>query len=126
MSQHPEAVMSHENDASNPAEPAVSRRESVRLAAALALGAGLGVPAQLMAMAPAAAQLQVKFYKGTSDGGTLLGGVALTDLVTSYIGSLAGAQTQIKWYDSAGRELGIMGIPSLIQDKVRLSLTPGE
>ena len=118
--------MSHENDASDQAAPALSRRESVRLAAALALGAGLGVPAQLMAMAPAAAQLQVKFYKGTSDGGTLLGGVALTDLVTSYIGSLAGAQTQIKWYDSAGRELGIMGIPSMIQDKVRLSLTPGE
>ena len=118
--------MSHENDASNPDEPALSRRESVRLAAALALGAGLGVPAQLMAMAPAAAQLQVKFYKGTIDGGTLLGGVALTDLVTSYIGSLAGAQTQIKWYDWAGRELGTMGIPSMIQDKVRLALTPGE
>jgi hypothetical protein len=118
--------VSHENDASNPPEPALSRRESVRLAAALALGAGLGAPAQLMAMAPTAAQLQVKFYKGTTDGGTLLGGVALTDLVTTYIGSLAGAQTQIKWYDSAGRELGTMGIPSVIQDKVRLALTPGE
>lgn len=104
----------------------VSRRDSIRLAAAMALGAGLGVPAQLMAMAPAAAQLQVKFYKGATDGGTLLGGVALTDLVTSYIGSLAGTRTQIKWYDSVGRELGTMGIPSMIQDKVRLSLTPGE
>lgn len=118
--------MSHENDASDPVEGAVSRRESVRLAAALALGAGLGVPAQLAAMAPAAAQLQVKFYKGTTDGSTLLGGVALTDLVTSYIGSLAGAQTQIKWYDPVGRELGTMGIPSVIQDKVRLLLNPGE
>lgn len=118
--------MSHENDPSNPAEPVVSRRESVRLAAALALGAGLGVPTQLSAMAPAAAQLQVKFYKGTTDGSTLLGGVALTDLVTSYIGSLAGAQTQIKWYDPLGRELGTMGIPSMIQDKVRLALSPGE
>jgi len=118
--------MSHEDDASNPLEPAVSRRESVRLAAALALGAGLGVPAQLSAMAPAVAQLQVKFYKGTTDGGTLLGGVALTDLVTSYIGSSAGARTQIKWYDGAGHELGTMGIPSMIQDKVRLLLTSGE
>ena len=89
----------------------VSRRDSIRLTAALALGAGLGVPAQLMAMAPAAAQLQVKFYKGTTDGGTLLGGVALTDLVTSFIGSLAGAQTQVIWYDPVGRELGTMGIP---------------
>ena len=110
-------------------EPTVgdmSRRDGIRLAAALALGAGLGVPAQLSAMAPAAAQLQVKFYKGTTDGSTLLGGVALTDLVTSYVGSLAGTQTQIKWYDPLGRELGTMGIPSMIQDKVRLALNPGE
>jgi len=118
--------MSDEIKTQAPAAGDISRRESVRLAAALALGAGLGVPAQLSAMSPAAAQLQVKFYKGTADGGTLLGGVALTDLVTTYIGSLAGAQTQIKWYDWAGRELGMMGSPSMIQDKVRLALNPGE
>jgi hypothetical protein len=117
--------MSQKNDTSDPAEPVVSRRESIRLAAGLALGAGLGVPEQLAAMAPAAAQLQVKFYKGSTDGGALLGGVMLTDLVTSYIGSLAGAQTQVKWYDPLGRELGTMAIPTMIQDKVRLALTGG-
>jgi hypothetical protein len=118
--------MSVEKNVGVPDDQAISRRESVRRAAVLALGAGLGVPEQLMAAAPSYAQLQVKFYKGPSDGGTLLGGVTLTDLVTNYIGSVAGAQTQIKWYDPLGRELGTMAVPSMIQDKVRLLLTPGE
>jgi hypothetical protein len=102
----------------------VSRRESLRMAAAVALGAGLGVPSSLAAMAPpgAAVQLQVKFYKSLSDGGTLVGGAALTDAITTFLASAAGARTQIKWYDWAGRELGTMGLPSLIQDKVRLAL----
>jgi hypothetical protein len=107
-------------------ETRLSRREGVRRAAVLALGAGLGVPAQLRAMAPAMVQLQVKFYKGPTDGGTLLGGVVLSDAVTNYIATPSGAQTQIKWYDLSGRELGTMGIPSMIQDKVRLLLSPGE
>jgi len=106
-------------------ETLISRREGVRRAAVLALGAGLGVPTQLMAIAPALVQLQVKFYKGTTDGGALLGGVVLTDAVTNYIASPNGAQTQIKWFDLSGRELGTMGIPSMIQDKVRLLLSPG-
>ena len=118
--------MSVENDAGIPDDATMSRRESVRRAAALALGAGLGIPEQLTAMAPPFAQLQVKFYKGPTDGGTLLGGVTLTDLVTSYIASLAGAQTQVKWYDPLGRELGTMAIPSTIQSGVRTALTPGE
>jgi hypothetical protein len=48
--------------------------------------------------------------------------------VTSFIGSAAGARTQIKWFDWYGRELGTMGIPSMIQDKTRslmLALPPG-
>ncbi|HEY6825847.1 MAG TPA: hypothetical protein VI259_03255 [Gemmatimonadaceae bacterium] len=118
--------MSVENEAGTPDETTMSRRESVRRAATLALGAGLGIPEQLTAMAPPFAQLQVKFYKGPTDGGALLGGVTLTDLVTSYVGSLAGAQTQVKWYDPLGHELGTMAIPSTIQSKIRLALTPGE
>lgn len=118
--------MSVEKSAGAPDETLISRREGVRRAAVLALGAGLGVPAQLMAMSPALVQLQVKFYKGTTDGGTLLSGVVLTDAVTNYIASPTGAQTQIKWFDLSGRELGTMGIPSMIQDKVRLLLSPGE
>jgi len=108
------------------APPEVSRRESIRLAAAAALGAGLGAPAQLLAVTPVAGQLQVKFYKGLADGGALVGGVTLADAVTTFLASLAGAQTQIKWYDPMGRELGTMGLPSMIQDKIRLALPSGD
>lgn len=102
----------------------VSRRDSLRRAAALALGAGLGVPSSLAAMAPAgsAVQLQVKFYRSLSDGGTLVGSASLTDAITSFLASAAGTRAQIKWYDWSGRELGMMGLPSLIQDKLRLAL----
>lgn len=97
----------------------VSRRESVRLAAAIILGAGLGVPSELLGMAPTAARLQLKFYKAASDGGDLVGSLELTDAVTSFIGSAAGARAQLKWYDWEARELGTMGIPSMIQEKTR-------
>ena len=121
-----EANVSDESNAPESIGPDVSRRESIRLAAAAALGAGLGAPAQLLALPPVAGQLQVKFYKGTTDGGALVGGVALSDAVTTFIASLAGARTQIKWFDAMGRELGTMGIPSMIQDKIRLSMPTGE
>jgi hypothetical protein len=107
----------------------VSRRDSIRLAAVLALGASLGVPSELLGMAPPGVRLQVKFYKSSVDGGDLVGGVELTEAVTAFIGTLAGARTQVKWYDWTSRELGTMGIPSTIQDKARslmLALPPGE
>jgi hypothetical protein len=88
------------------------------MAAALALGAGLGVPAELFGAAPTAARLQLKFYKPASDGGTLLGTFELSDLVSSYLGSASGGRTQMKFYD-ASTELGTMGLPSMIQDKLR-------
>ncbi len=107
--------------------PAVSRRDSVRLAAALALGAGLGVPAELLAAAPSAARLQIKFYKAPGDGGALVGSTDLMDAVSIFLGSPAGARVQVKWYDSLARELGMMGIPSMIQDKVRAVMSaPGD
>ena len=117
----------NERDTETGMAASVSRRESLRMAAAVALGAGLGVPSSLAAMAPAGAavQLQVKFYKATSDGGTLVGGAALTDAITTFLASAAGARTQIKWYDWSGRELGTMGLPSLIQDKVLVGLSAG-
>jgi len=118
--------MSDEINEAHSTSPDVSRRESIRLAAAAALGAGLGAPAQLLALTPATGQLQVKFYKGTTDGGALVGGVALTDAVTTFIASLAGARTQIKWFDPLGRELGTMGIPSMIQDKIHLTMPSGD
>lgn len=109
----------------------VSRRDSLRMAAAVALGAGLGVPSSLAAMAPAgsAVQLQVKFYRSLGDGGTLVGSASLSDAITSFLASAAGTRAQIKWYDWSGRELGMMGLPSLIQDKLRLAVQaapPGE
>jgi len=121
-----EAIVSDEIETVASAPPEVSRRESIRLAAAAALGAGLGAPAQLLAVTPVAGQLQVKFYKGLADGGALVGGVTLADAVTTFLASLAGAQTQIKWYDPMGRELGTMGLPSMIQDKIRLALPSGD
>jgi hypothetical protein len=105
----------------------ISRRDSVRLAAALALGTGLGVPAELLAAAPSAARLQIKFYKAPGDGGTLVGSTDLLDAVSIFLGSPAGARVQVKWYDSLARELGTMGIPSMIQDKVRAVMSePGD
>lgn len=118
--------MSNEIEGQDSATGAVSRRESIRLAAAAALGTGLGAPAQLLAMPGVAGQLQVKFFKGTTDGGSLVGGVALTDAVTSFLATLAGARTQIKWYDALGRELGTMGLPSTIQEKIRLAMPSGD
>jgi hypothetical protein len=118
--------MSDEIETQDSSAPAVSRRESIRLAAAAALGTGLGAPAQLLAMPAVAGQLQVKFYKGLTDGGSLVGGVALNDTVTSFLATLAGASTQIKWYDPLGRELGAMGLPSTIQEKIRLAMPSGD
>ena len=120
--------MPDENRSEEPTIAEVSRRDSVRLAAAMLLGAGLGVPSQVLGMAPTAVRLQVKFYKGSSDGGALVGEVELTDAVTSFLGSAAGARTQMKWYDWAARELGTMGIPSMIQEKTRalISTLPPE
>jgi len=111
--------MQDENKAEEPRVADVSRRDSVRLAAAIILGAGLGVPSELLGMAPTAARLQLKFYKAASDGGDLVGSMELTDAVTSFIGSAAGARAQLKWYDWDARELGTMGIPSMIQEKMR-------
>jgi len=101
------------------AHPApLSRRDSIRVAAGLALGTGLGVPTALLALPADALQLQLKFYKADADGGALVGSVELMDAVTSFIGSSAGARTQMKWYDGSGRELGSMGIPVMIQQKI--------
>ena len=111
--------MQDEKPQEEPEVAEVSRRDSVRIAAAMILGAGLGVPSQLLGMAPAAARLQLKFYKAASDGGDLVGSLELTDAVTSFIGSADGARAQLKWYDWASRELGTMGIPSMIQEKMR-------
>jgi len=98
----------------------LTRRDSVKLAAAiLALGAGLGVPREALGLAPTAARLQLKFYRGPEDGGALLGSVELAEPVTAFLGSAAGARTQIKWYDAAVGELGSMPIPLIVQDKVR-------
>src|SRR5574341_711390 len=63
-----EKHMPNEEEVSDPNEPTVSRRDSVRLAAALALAAGLGVPSALLGT-PAMARMQWKIYKGLTDGG---------------------------------------------------------
>lgn len=116
--------MSNSNDTSEGmATPAVTRRDSLRRAAVLALGAGLGVPAEVLAMPTGSAvRVQLKFYRAASDGGQLVGSVDLAEAVTSFIGSAAGARAQVKWYDWNAREVGTMGIPSMIQDKLLVSM----
>ena len=121
-----EATVSDEIKTEDTTPREVSRRESIRLAAAAALGAGLGAPAQLIAIAPAAGAVAGQVLQRIHGRRCAFGGVALTDAVTSFIASLAGARTQIKWYDAMGRELGTMGIPSIIQEKIRAALTSGE
>lgn len=103
----------------------LSRRDSVKLAAIAALGTGLGVPHEALGLSPGAARLQVKFFKGATDGGALLGAFDLTDLVTTYLRSASGIRTQVKWYEVTAGELGSMSIPTMIQDKIRL-LASGE
>jgi hypothetical protein len=113
----PDDAQNHEVD---PHPEVLTRREGVKLAAALlALGAGLGVPREALGLAPAAARLQVKFYRGIEDGGALLGSVDLADPVTAFLASPAGARTQIKWFDATAGDLGSMPIPLMIQEKVR-------
>jgi hypothetical protein len=106
--------MTDGQDAPNPADPnTVSRRDSVRLTAAFALGAGLGVPSQLLGGSLTAARMQLKFYKAANDGGQLVGSVELTDGLTSFITSAAGARAQLKWYDGTGQELVSMAMPKM-------------
>ena len=113
----PDDAQNHQVD---PHPEVLTRRDSVKLAAAiLALGAGLGVPREALGLAPAAARLQIKFYRGVEDGGALLGSVDLSEPVTAFLGSPVGARTQIKWFDATAGDLGSMPIPLMVQEKVR-------
>jgi hypothetical protein len=94
----------------------VSRRESVLLAATLLLGG------DLLPHEPGAVRLQLRVYRSTGEGGALVGTVELADAITSYLGSAAGARAQLKWFDWAGREIGTMGMPSLIHEKLQSAM----
>jgi len=111
------AFMPNEDGRSNAGEPAVSRRESVRLAAALALGAGLGVPSPLLG-APNMARIQWKVYKALADGGALVESVELSDNLTAFILSAAGLRAQVKVYSATGQQLGSMAMPQLCCVKI--------
>lgn len=104
--------MQNENEAGTSVEPVVSRRDSVRLAAALALGAGLGVPSQLLG-ATTAARMQLRLYKAATDGGQFVGSVEFTDAATAFITSAEGARAQLKWYDGTGQEVLSMAMPKM-------------
>jgi len=98
-------------------EPAVTRRESVRLAAALALGAGLGVPPALLGT-PNMARMQWKIYKGLTDGGALVESVEISDNLTAFVMSAAGQRAQLKWYSDTGQEVLNMAMPKMYGGKI--------
>lgn len=109
--------MPNEKDVVSSTEAAVSRRDSVRLAAALALGAGLGVPATLLG-SPNAARMQWKIYKAINDGGALVETVELSDNLTAFILSAPGTRAQHKWYTATGQQVMSMTTPQMCCVKI--------
>ena len=109
--------MPNKDSRSSAGEPTVSRRESVKLAAALALGAGLGVPSALLG-APNMARMQWKIYKGLTDGGALVESVEISDNLTAFIMSAAGQRAQLKWYSDTGQEVLNMAMPKMYGGKI--------
>lgn len=103
-------------------EPDVSRRDSVRLAAAMVVSVAVGMPALTEDAESETPRLQLRFYRAASDGGQLVGTIDLTEQITAFIGSAAGTRAQVKWYDWGGKEVGTMGVPSFIQERVMASL----
>jgi hypothetical protein len=92
--------------------PTISRRESLRRAAIIALGAGLGSRTQAamaeaspgLAADPAAAgrlivKIKLSFHKGETDGGGLVGTVALSPEIATFLTSPLGARTILKFND---------------------------
>ncbi len=113
--------MSAESKQDHSAGPpgALSRRDSVKLAAGiLALGAGLGVPRRALGLAPSAARMQMKFFSGAEDGSKLLDSADLSESLTKFLASPAGARVQIKFYHPAGGEVGTLGLPAQMQVKI--------
>ena len=109
--------MPNEDGRTNPSAPAVSRRESVRLAAALALGAGLGVPSALLG-APNMVRMQWKVYKGLADGGALVESVEISDNLTAFIMSAEASRAQLKWYSATGQEVLNIAMPKMYGAKI--------
>jgi hypothetical protein len=113
--------MSTESKRDHPAGQSggMSRRDSIKLAAGiLALGTGLGVPRQALGLAPAAARMQMKFFSGAEDGGKVLDSADLSESLTKFLASPAGARVQIKFYHPAGGEVGTLGLPAQMQVKI--------
>ena len=109
--------MPNENEVITSVDQAVTRRDSVRLAAALALGAGLGVPASVLG-APHAARMQWKIYKALNEGGALVETVELSDNLTAFILSSAGTRAQHKWYTATGQQIMSMTTPQMCCVKI--------
>lgn len=109
--------MPNEDEVPTPVDPAISRRDSVRLAAALALGAGLGVPPALLG-APNMVRIQWKVYKALADGGALVETVEFSDNLMTFVRSVAGQRAQLKWYADTGQEVLSMAMPRLYSGKI--------
>jgi hypothetical protein len=112
-----EEVMPNEDDVATADEQPVSRRDSVRLAAALALGAALGVPSALLG-APNMVRMQWKVYKAPTDGGALVETVEFSDTLMTFVRSAAGQRAQLKWYADTGQEVLSMAMPRLYSGKI--------
>jgi hypothetical protein len=89
----------------------LSRRDCVRAAAIAVLAAGLGIPTAASG-ATAVGRIQVKFYRNTADGGALVGTVELSDAVSAFLGSTAGARGYMKWYDGT-QQVAIAAAPQM-------------
>jgi hypothetical protein len=122
------------SDQCPPSEPgpcqALSRRESLRQAAILALAASLGVPSEAFGRSEAVPRLVMKFYKDRLDGGQLVGTLDVADVITSFLGTAAGARASVKWYDTTATTASL-GTATLSPDltaniRLRLSTNPGD
>jgi hypothetical protein len=114
--------MSTESKRDHPAGQSggLSRRDSIKVAAGiLALGTGLGVPRQALGLAPEAARMQMKFFGSEADGGRMLDTTDLSESLTEFLASPAGARVQIKFYHPTGGEVGSVGVPAQMQVKLQ-------
>lgn len=106
------------SDASD-ASPVVSRRHTLRLAAALlALGQSLGLPPELFAE-ETLARIELKYYRSPPEGDAqLIYAEPLASPVVAALMSGSVAELEIKWYDGRSGLLGSVRLPAEVRNRL--------
>ena len=98
-------------------EPEISRRDSLKIAAAVvALGHCLGLPAALIAETTSA-RLELKYYRSSGREAELLHSEELAGPVLELLQQGGVKELEMKWFGN-GRQLGGFRLPAEVQLKV--------